>query len=94
MILANFLWTFFSSRSMLFIFTCNYLFSEWSLLCFDAVLFNTRKFLGHRTGSEMLSSFCFLAQAMSHQPIELSKGAVCMTEVILEGKKFCTKNPG
>lgn len=35
----------------------------------------------------------FPAKAMSHQPTELSKGAVCVTEVILEGKKICTKNP-
>lgn len=35
----------------------------------------------------MLSLFCFLAQAKDHQPTELSKGAVCVTEAILEGKK-------
>lgn len=94
MSLSKFLTSFFSSRSMLFIFIFRLFFSWWGLLRFDAVLFNTRKFLGHEIRSEMLSLFCFPVQAMSHHPTELSKGAVCLTEVILEGKKFCTESPG
>lgn len=36
----------------------------------------------------MLSLFCFPVQAVSYQPIKLSKGAVWVTEVLLEGKNF------